>query len=88
MTESHKFSVGPFQGWRCGSQQWEVRHRDGMIMGRVASMNECAKLATRFNDQKKELDEARIVLETSNHRTSERIEQARATFAALTRRKK
>lgn len=49
-------------------------------------MMECARLATRLNDQKKELDEARVVLETSQHQTPERVEQARATFAALNRR--
>jgi hypothetical protein len=86
MTERHKFSVGPFQGWLCGPQHWEVRHRDGLVMGRAKNMMECATLATRFNDQKKELDEAKQVLETSNNHSPERVEQSRATFAALTRR--
>ncbi len=83
MTERHKFSVGPFQGWLCGKQHWEVRHRDGLVMGRRKNMMECAKLATRFNDQKKELDEARAVLELSKHHTPERVEQARATIKAI-----
>jgi len=83
MTERHKFSVGPFQGWLCGKQQWEVRHRDGLVMGHARNMMECAKLATRFNDQKKELDEAKAVLSAPEHHTVERIEQARAAFEAL-----
>ena len=83
MTERHKFSVGDFQGWLCGKQHWEVRHRDGLVMGRRKNMMECAKLATRFNDQKKELDEAKLVLELSKHHTPERVEQARATIKAL-----
>ncbi len=83
MTEQHKFSVGAFQGWLCGKQNWEVRHRDGMVMGRRRNMMECAKLATRFNDQKKELDEAKAVLSAPEHHTAERIEQARAAFEAL-----
>jgi predicted house-cleaning NTP pyrophosphatase (Maf/HAM1 superfamily) len=86
MTERHKFSVGAFQGWLCGSQHWEVRHRDGLVMGRAKNMMECARIATRFSDQKTELDEARVVLETSKYQTLERVEQARATFAALKRR--
>ena len=83
MTERHKFSVGAFQGWLCGSQHWEVRHRNGLVMGRAKNMMECARLATRFNDQKKELDEANLVLETSKHHTPERVEQARATIKSL-----
>lgn len=86
MTARHKFSVGAFQCWLCGKQDWEVRHRDGLVMGKARNMMECARLATRLNDQKKELDEARMVLETSHYQTPERVEQARATFAALTRR--
>jgi hypothetical protein len=83
MTERHKFSVGAFQGWLCEKQHWEVRHRDGLVMGRAKNMMECARLATRFNDQKKELDEAKLVLEMSKHHTPERVEQARATIKAL-----
>ena len=83
MTERHKFSVGAFQGWLCVPQHWEVRHRDGLVMGRRKNMMECAKLATRFNDQKKELDEAKAVLSAPEHHTPERVEQARATFEAL-----
>lgn len=86
MTARHKFSVGAFQGWLCGKQDWEVRHRDGLVMGKARNMMECARLATRLNDQKKELDEASVVLETSQYQTPERVEQARATFAALNRR--
>ena len=86
MTERHKFSVGPFQGWLCGKQHWEVRHRDGLVMGHAKNMMERARLATRFNEQKKELDEAKEVLSAPEHHTGERIKQARATFAALTRR--
>ena len=78
--------MGAFQCWLCGKQDWEVRHRDGLVMGKARNMMECARLATRMNDQKKELDEARVVLETSQYQTPERVEQARATFAALTRR--
>lgn len=83
MTDRHKFSVGAFQGWLCGKQHWEVRHRDGLVMGRAKNMMECARLATRFNDKKKELDEAKLILELSKHHTPERVEQARATIKAL-----
>ena len=40
MTDRHKFSVGAFQGWLCGKQHWEVRHRDGLVMGRAKNMME------------------------------------------------
>lgn len=83
MTERHKFSVGAFQGWLCRPQLWEVRHRDGLVMGRAKNMMECATLATRFNDQKKELDEAKAVLSAPENHTAERVEQARAAFEAL-----
>lgn len=83
MTARHKFSVGAFQGWLCGKQHWEVRHRDGLVMGRAKNMMECARLATRFNDQKKELDEAKAVLSAPEQHTPERVEQARATIKAL-----
>lgn len=83
MTERHKFSVGAFQGWLCGPQHWEVRHRDGLVMGRCMNMMECFKLATHFNDQKKELDDANAVLSAPEHHTAERVEQARAAFEAL-----
>lgn len=86
MTPRHKFSVGPFQGWLCGKQDWEVRHRDGLVMGKAANMMDCALLATRLNDQKKELFEARMVFDTAEHQSQARIDQARATYAALTRR--
>ena len=58
MTPRHKFSVGPFQGWLCGKQDWEVRHRDGLVMGKASNMMDCALLATRLNDEKKELFES------------------------------
>jgi hypothetical protein len=83
MTERHKFSVGAFQGWLCGPQHWEVRHRDGLVMGRCKNMMECFELATHFNDQKKELDDANAVLSAPEHHTAERVEQARAAFEAL-----
>jgi hypothetical protein len=86
MIAKHKFSVGPFQGWLCGKQEWQVRHRDGLVMGKASSMMDCAKLATRLNDQKKELDDAKAVLDTAEHQTQARIDQARATYAALNRR--
>jgi hypothetical protein len=86
MMDKHKFSVGLFQGWLCGKQNWEVRHRDGMVMGSAANMMECAKLATTLNDRKKELDQARHVFDTAEHQPQACIDQARATYAALKRR--
>ena len=86
MMAKHKFSVGPFQGWLCGKQNWEVRHRNSIVMGKATNMMECAQLATKLNDRKKELDQSLHVFDTQKHQPQARIDQARATYAALNRR--
>lgn len=55
MSATHKFSVGPFQGWLVGKQEWEVRH-NGNVVATARNMSDCCRAAERLNRANKNPD--------------------------------
>ncbi len=51
---THKFSVGPFQGWLVGKQLWAVRDkRSGAEIAHARNMSDCCRICERLHDNEK-----------------------------------